>query len=916
MVCLAAILSTSAMAQAAFGLEDVDLTFNNADGSTAAQAGSHPFSLTTKLVFNTKLSPGLGFEVPDENPKDIVIEQMPGLVGNPTAVPACTNVEFRAVDCPVSSQVGVVDVTFDEPGNTERTGVYSLSPPNGAAMTLGWHVSAAKVPVSVDLRVNEQPPYNVVATLGDIPNVLPIYDSVVTLWGVPTASGHDAERFGCGADGCSAPIGERTFLTAPRACLGPLPTTLSATSWEGSSFAETVLTHDDATPPNPLGFTGCGKLDFGPTMDAQPSSSSASSSSGMDVTLEVEDEGLENPDGLAQSDVKEVVVTLPEGMSANPAVAEGLQVCSEGQLASETALSAPGQGCPEASKIGGVEVETPLLNDPLKGSLYQAKPYDNLADDSLIGLYIVIKNAKLGIVVKQPLRVEPDPRTGQLKGYAEDVPQLPFSRFKVHFREGDRAPLVMPPTCGTHVVKAELTPWAGGVPVTRSSSFQVTSGPAGSPCPPPGPSPFAPRFEAGTLNNQASAYAPFFMRLTRKDGDQEITRFDAVLPPGVVGKIAGLTKCPQAAIQRAKTKSGVAELASPSCSASSKIGRAVSGAGVGSALTYVPGSIYLGGPFNGAPLSVVAIVPAVAGPFDIGTVVVQEALRLNSATAQVEVDGAASDPIPHILQGIPLQLRDLRIHVDRPEFTLNATSCNPLQVGATIFGSFADPLSRADDTPLALATHYQAANCSDLGFDPKLALKLKGGTKRGQHAALRSTVTYPYPSGPGYANIGRAVVILPRSQQIDNAHINNPCTRVQFNENACPSNSVLGYARATSPLLDSPLEGPVYFRSNGGARALPDVVADLNGQFRIILVGFVDTITPRTNPRIRTIFATVPDAPVAKFTLNLFGGKRGLLVSNQNLCKGKQRSSLVLTGQNGRVRTSKPLVKTDCGKKR
>lgn len=909
---------TAAAANAAFGLKGLDLAFEDSGGSVVAQAGTHPFGLSTTLAFNTRPEPLLGFEIPDENPKNVVITQMPGLVGSPNVVPPCTSSEFSTNDCPVSSQVGVVDLRFDEPDNVQREGVFSVEPPPGVAMTIGWHVSAVEVPVTVDLRVRQSYPYNVVATLTNTPNVIPVYESKVTLWGVPGDPAHNAERrgIGCGATGCSVSVGTRPFLTTPRACAGPLTTTFSATSWEGSSFGDSIVTHDDADPPQPLGMVGCGNLPFVPAMVAQPSLRASSSPTGLDVTLSVDDEGYDNPNAQVQSDVKEVAVTLPEGMTANPSLAEGLATCSVDEVGRETPSSAPGAGCPEASKIGSVEVETPLLDEQLKGSLYQATPFANLAGNSFVALYIVIKNADLGIVVKQPLRVELDPQTGRLTGIAENVPQLPFSRFRVRFREGARSPLVTPPVCGDHTIEAKLTPWSGGPSQIATSKFSVDSGPGGGACPVTGvPRPFEPTFAAGTLNNQASSFSPFFMRFTRTDREQEMTRIDALLPPGVVGKLAGLAQCSQAAIEAAKLKSGISERANPSCPETARIGRTMSGAGVGPELTYVSGNLYLGGPFGGAPLSIVAIVPGVAGPFDVGTVVIQEALRVNPETAQVEVDGGAGAPIPYILKGIPLRLRDLRVFVDRPEFTLNATSCEPMQVDGRLFGSFLDPLSPVDDQAKALSTRYQAANCGGLGFGPKLSLKLKGGTKRTKHPSLRSLVTYPYQSGPGYSNIGRAVVILPRSLQIDNAHVNNPCTRQQFADEACPPLSILGNARAVSPLLDEPLEGRVYFRSNGGVRDLPDIVADLRGQFRIVLVGFIDTITPKTNPRIRTVFASVPDAPVSQFSLDLFGGKRGLLQNNKNLCAGKQRGGLVFKSHSGTVQRSNPIVRTSCKKR-
>ncbi|HWO47145.1 MAG TPA: hypothetical protein VNM41_03710, partial [Solirubrobacterales bacterium] len=368
-------------------------------------------------------------------------------------------------------------------------------------------------------------------------------------------------------------------------------------------------------------------------------------------------------------------------------------------------------------------------------------------------------------------------------------------------------------------------------------TFTISTGPGGGAC--LGAPPFNPGFSAGTQSSAANSYSPLSMRITRSDGEADITRLDATLPPGLVAKIAGVARCSDADLAAAEAKSGSAELASPSCPASSQIGRIEAGAGTGSELVYVGGRAYLAGPYNGSQLSVAVITPAVAGPFDLGTVVIRQGLRLNPISGRAEIDGSGPESqIPTILEGVPLHLRDLRVFVDRPDFTLNATNCNPLATQATLW-SGASAFGATD--------RYQASNCGALGYKPKLTLKLLGATKRGKFPSVRSTLI----PRQGDANTASAVVTMPPSVQIENAHINNPCTRVQFDAGACPPKSILGNARAYSPLLDQPLEGPVYFRSNGGERELPDLVADLNGTFRIILVGFIDS----SGKRLRTTFA-------------------------------------------------------------
>jgi hypothetical protein len=918
---LGALLASPAFG-GAFGFKDLEVSFTAQDGSELTQAGAHPFAFTTAFKVNTTLN-GEGKEIPDGEAKNLILGQIPGFAGDPLATPRCASAEFSdvvdgAASCPDSSALGFASIRASfspvAPGSKEFVfaPVYNLEPPPGVAAKLGFVI--LNVPVTIEVGLNEKPPYNIVANITRIPQIVLFYSSKVTLWGNPADSAHNALRGKClnrnyaeeptSLGLCPVNIPARPFLTMPRSCKGPLKTTLFATAW-GTPEA---TSSDEAITPT---MTGCNKLGLDADIEARPSGTAAESPAGLEFTMNLEDEGLGNPKGIANADVEKVEATLPAGVTANPSAAEGLGVCT---LAQYESASLTNRGCPEAAKLGGVLVRTPLLEDPIEGSLFLAQPDDPAAAgrenpfDTLIALYILIRSERYGIFVGQAGKVEPDPVTGQLRTTFEGIPEVPLSEITVRFREGPRSPLVTPPLCGTYETGALLYPSSGAAPVPTTSSFTISSGPNGTGCP-PGARPFAPGFEAGSLNNNAGTYSPFYMRLTRKDGEQDMTRFDSVLPPGVTGKIAGVPRCPDSAIAAAKAKTGRQELASPSCPAASQIGRVLAGAGVGPALTYVPGSIYLGGPVGSAPLSVIVITPAVAGPFDAGTVVVREALDLDPNTAQVQVNGALSDPIPHILKGIPLKLRDLRVYIDRPGFTLNPTGCEPKSVNATLFGSAADLFSPADDVPANLSSYFQASNCANLAFKPKLGLQLKGATKRGGHSAATATLT-PHKNN---ANIKAVTTLLPHSQFIDQDHINNPCTRAQFAANACPKSSILGTARAFTPLLDEPLEGKVYFRSNGGERELPDIVADVRGQgFRIIQVGFVDS----KNARIRVRFLSIPDAPVSKIVLKFKGGKEGLLENSENLCARKQVANVKIGAHNGRSVAKKLTIATSCKKKK
>lgn len=918
------LLLTAPAAQAEFGLTDLDVVATDENDAVTVLPGSHPFALTTTLGITTAITPA--GEVPEGETKDLEIELIEGLVGSQTAVPVCTAAEFNdrfegRPACPDATAVGISAVkgefTVLPPGTNEflHVPVYNLAPSPGNAAKLGF--VALNVPIVIDVGVSERFPHNLVAHLREIPQALLFYGSRLTIWGNPADERHDSLRGDCVGEpleltpqpvslgDCPVDVPEKPFLTLPRSCQGPLETTFTADSWANPGvFTEPLQAVTEE-------MVGCDALTFGPTMEARPTAISGESPSGLNVSLDVKDEGLVSPTGKAKSEIRKVELTLPEGVTVNPSAAEGLAVCSKAQF---DAAKLGNQSCPEASKLGSVSVKSPLLEEQLQGAIFLAAQDDPSTPqpgaenpfDSLLAFYLLIESAPNGIFIKQPGKVEPDPRTGRLVSTVDDVPQLPFSHFELQFREGPRAPLTTPPLCGTYETKAVLTPWSGGEAVESTSSFKVTSGPGGGPCSAGGVPPFRPGFEAGSINNNAGSFSPFYMRLTRSDGEQDMTRFDAVLPQGVTGKLAGIAKCPEEAIAAARSKRGRAELANPSCPQSSELGRVLVGAGVGPALTYVPGKIYLAGPFGGRPLSIVVVTPAVAGPFDVGTVITREALTLNRVTGEVEVDGAASDPIPHILEGIPLKLRDLRVYVDRPNFTLNPTSCAEKAVKANLFGGFADAFNAADDVPVALSSRYQAANCSRLPFKPRLDLKLTGGTKRSQLPALRATLR----PRPGDANPSGLSVTFPHSAFLEQAHIRTICTRVQYAANQCPAGSIYGKARAYSPLLDEPLEGPMYLRSSNNK--LPDLVLGLHGIVDFDGVIRIDSVK---GGRLRSTVDFVPDVPLSKVTIEMQGGKKGLIVNSENLCSRTQRATVQARGYNGKRVTLHPKVANSCGKK-
>jgi hypothetical protein len=903
------VVAVSAQADPAnYGIESVGASLSK------SQAGAHA-DFTSNVILKTENS-----ELPALT-RDVSIELPQGLLANPNAAPKCSAAQFVGTDvedksnangCPQDSQVGVTHVVF----SSERAGtseaiepVFNLQPREGEPARLGF--IALQYPILIETQL--RPDYGVTAMVQGADTLASLYKTETTLWGAPAEEGHDGERMtpyesAHTGGAIQTSNGKRTsglapvpFMLNPVRCGEPFSIRATAVSYQ---LPTTVSEGLGFLPP----ATGCALLDFKPSLSLKPTTTETESGSGLNVKLTFPSSGFEHPNVLAQAEQKKAEVVLPEGMSINPSQADGLGACSEADFGRETAGSLPGEGCPENSKIGTAIAKSPLLDEAAEGALYVARPHAN-PFGTLIALYLVLKVPERGVVVKLAGKVESDPKTGQLTATFGDapyeIPQLPISSFELHFREGARAPLVTPPTCGTYTGTATFTSWSGQV-VPTHPSFEITSGVGGGTCPSGGAPPFRPEFKGGTLNNNAASYSPLLMRLTRRDGDQDLTRFSSKLPPGLVARIAGASECSDAAIKAASGRTGLEELASPSCPASSEVGHVLGGAGVGAALTYVLGKLYLAGPYQGAPLSAVAIVPAVAGPFDLGTVVTRVALRIDPATAEVEVDGSRSDPIPHILDGVPLKVRDLRVYVDRPSFTLNPTSCKPFLFGATLWGGGSDSFSSADDVPVSLADHFQAANCSQLGFRPKLALSLKGGIRRGDTPSLRAVLTMPKHG----ANIARASVALPHSEFLDQSHIRTICTRVQFAAGSCPANAIYGHAVATTPLLDKPLSGPVYLRSSN--HNLPDLVADLHGQIHIVLDGRIDSI----DGGIRTTFASVPDAPVSRFVLTMQGGKKGLLENSTNICREPHRAIARFIGQNATVDNFGSVLKASCRRQR
>jgi hypothetical protein len=879
---LALALYAAALAGSAVAAEGEILSFSTSTSST--QAGGHP-DVSLEMEFpERKFLEGI------YDPRQISTHLPAGVIGNPHAIPTCSLLLFSKGECPPASQVGVAQVEafiIDD-----IAPIYNMEPKPGQAGLLAFFIQGSGTQQYIEISARTDSDYGLDTVSSTIYHLFPLRYLRVELWGVPAEPEHDSLRFkppvveDCFPEGCpdnvagtSAGVAPEPFLSNPTTCGGtPLETSVDV------QFYDHTVAHVSGLLP---ATTGCAQLAFNPSLTVKPTTSEADSASGLDVDLRVPQ--IANPTTPSPSEIRGATVTLPPGVSINPNAADGKTACADTQTGIGTLGPAE---CPEFSKVGTVSINSSALPGPVPGGIYlgESKPGDP---------YRLILGADgFGTHIKLAGSARTDPGSGQIVVSFPDLPQSPLTDFNMHFFGSERGLLATPTQCGTYPVVSEFEPWDGELDNQSSTSFfDISSGPAGSACP-NGPRPLSPGLAAGTANPTAGRHTPFKLELVRPDGQQNLAGFTVSTPPGFSGTLRGIPYCPDAALANlgAGNVTGLAELAQPSCPAASQLGTAVIGTGAGTHPLYTPGRVYLAGPYKGAPLSLVTVVPAVSGPYDLGNVVVRAALTVNPANAQVT---AATDPLPQILGGIPLRIRSIRVELDRPDFALNPTNCGPLATTANVAGT--------EGATAAESSHFQVGNCADLPFEPKLSLRLTGGVNRRGHPALHASVS----AKPGEANISRVSTVLPKGELLDNSHIGTSCTRPQFDTGSCPAGSLIGTAEADTPLLDGPLSGNVYLRSNP-AHKLPDIVADLHGQIDIELVGKVDTVHGGT---LRTTFEGVPDAPVTSFKLDLAGGAKGLLQNSSSLCAEPKSAQVKMTGQNGEVVNSRPKLKVSCGSK-
>ena len=886
---IAALIATVGAIQAAPALGSEGIESFSSTLSTALVGGHPDIETTFRLA-----EPGI-----EEAARNVAFEAPEGIFGNPRAIDQCTSLDFALTQCPPSSQAGLITIRANYEGNPDyllgTAPLFDLDPGAAQPARFGFIVPTLNIPITIPVTVRTGTDYGLRFTVANITQLTPLAEAQMVFWGFPSEEAHDVQRFSKGAPGnpagCPAEAGTGCVIeptTAaipvhpltdnPTICTGePLPVELEVQTYQDPqhpSHAETTY------PP----ITECEKETFQPVFFSAPTTKEADSASGLDISLA-------NPQALNRattpSELRGAIVTLPEGLTINPDAADGQRACTD----SEANFGSEGPAnCPDNAKIGTVTIHSVALDGNLIGSIYIGEPKPG----NQYRLFLVADG--FGMHAKLVGSFRPDPETGQLKAYFEDLPQVPFDEFAVHLFASDRGLVATPTSCRIYNAEAEFFPWNSVLPEVHSSQiFSIDSGPHGSQC--PGEvRPFQPRLAAGTSNSGAGTSSDFRLQLDREDGDQFLGDLTFTMPPGLTGSLRGVTYCPDASIAAAARRPGRTEKASPSCPASSQIGTTNVAAGPGSHPFHAVGAMYLAGPFKGAPLSLVAITPALAGPYDYGTQVVRVAVNVDPLDAHVT---AASDRVPQIIGGIPLRLRSIRVSIDRPGFLRNPTNCSPFDVDSQGIGD--------QGSVVGFSSYFHVDNCVTLPFKPRLTIRQLGGHK-GTGRTKNPRLRFDLRTREGDANLKWVSLTLPKAFAIDQRHLGNICSRAQLASERCAGRQAIGTVMTQTPLLDAPLSGPAYAVSGFGK--LPHVVFILEGQVRVMPEVESSSVH---NGHLKSVVPVIPDVPIGHFRLNLYGGGKGYLVNTRDLCGGRISAKVQYIAQNGKRLTQRPRIKTSCG---
>ncbi len=891
---LAVALALALALAAPAALASEGISFFNTTTSTT-QAGGHP-DLSTEFELE---EPGIS-----ESAQNVIFNAPQGVFGNPNAITQCTSLDFALEQCPSSSQAGLITVhaNYEHHSNylLGTAPIYNLAPgPNTALFAV--IIPVLDIPINIPVSVRTSTDYGLRFTVQNLTQLAPLAAAHLTFWGFPAEEAHNAERFAKGSPGnpagCPKSANSRCISQPTESGLTPHPLTDNPTTCTSEPLTTTleVQTYQDPEHPTEAkasypATTGCYFETFNPVLFAAPTITETDSASGLDVELSTTQfEGY----AAAPSEIKSAIVTLPPGFTVNPDAADGQTMCTEAQANFHS--EGPAE-CPDQSKIGTFGIHSTALNGTLEGSVYIGEPQP----DNQYRLFLTASG--FGLNSKLVASIKPNPETGQLTAYFENLPQVPFDEYDLHLFSGERALMATPDYCTVYPVSAVYYPWDESLPeVVSQKEFGLQTGPHGSQC--PGQvRPFEPSLEAGTTTPLAGAFSSFTLKLNREDGDQYLGKLNFTMPPGLTANLHGITYCPEADIAAAANTLGKVEQAQPSCPASSEIGTSNVAAGPGSHPFHAVGKLYMAGPFQGAPLSLVVVTPAIAGPYDYGTVVVRVALHIDPRDAHVIAD---SETVPEIIGGIPLRLRSIQVNINRENFMINPTNCSPFTVASEGIGD--------QGTVANFSSPFQATNCYSLGFSPKFSITQLGGHKATRQAK-EPGLQFALNTQPGDANIQSVSVTLPKALQIDQEHLGNLCDRSELASDRCAGRQPIGEVIDETPLLEKPLQGLAYavtgFNTGG---VLPHVVFLLNGQVMLAPEGISHTIS---GARLRTEIPIVPDAPIGQFRLTLFGGRQGYLTNNQSLCSGPLVSTVEIAAQSGKKLTQNVAAKTACKAKK
>jgi hypothetical protein len=856
--------------------------------SSTTQAGAHP-DLSTSFSMNTVLSPNGPYDgvttprpstpVPVEPLRDVELALPAGLVGDVTHVPQCPPALFGAgllggVSCPDETQVGVAHLIINLGfGDVQDTWfpVYNLAPDVNEPAAFGFSVVAPNI--KIGFRVRTESDGGLTAVISGINQAARIYSQTLTLWGVPADPSHDQQRGTCLTvnttdDGDpSTPLPDTTCpVSTPRVPLMRNPTScgaapavgLAVTSW---SHPGDVVRASTSAPA----ATGCDAVPFRPSIAMAPDGGSADAPTGLDVTVGIDQN--RDPDGLGASDLRRAVVTLPEGYAISPSAADGLAACD----AAHVGIGAAGPAdCPDASKIGSASIVSPILAQPLNGPIYLGPS----PTPGRYELFVVVEGS--GVRLKLPATIDADARTGRITATFDNTPQQPFNSFRLHFDGGDRAVLAAPVSCGSADATATLTPWSGTAPVVTNASMSL----GGGAC--PASVPFAPSLNAGLSDSRAGSTPAFSLTVARDDRTQPLGSITSVtLPPGLTAHVGSVPRCAEPAAS------------SGTCPAATRVGTIAVAAGAGPHPFRLSGTAYLTDGYKGAPFGLSLVVPAIAGPYNLGTVVIRSAIEVAQDT-RITV---RTDPLPQILAGIPLRLRSVGLTLDRAGFMAPPTSCTPSAITATV--------GAPGGASTTLSQRFAMNGCSKLRFTPRMTISAIKSTKKAG-AGLHVTLTQP----DGQAGLRSVGVALPKQIVIGLKRLGKVCTAAQLAAIACPAASKVGGASAVTPLLSSPLKGAVYL-VQAGAR-LPQLVPVLQGSgLTVPLIG----TTTFARDRLGTTFATIPDVPIRRFDLDLPHNRRAFLETMSLPCRGTG-AVVTFIGQNGAKVVRTVPVTARCADKR